>query len=327
MKKVIVTGANGFLGSNLCKKLIEKNYEVSVFVRENSDISELINLKIKYFYGDITDLKSLLLAFENQDYVFHLAGLISYKKYDRKKMQLINVTGTENVLKACIKNNIEKLLYLSSVVTIGSSFDAKVLNEQSEYKIKNLNLGYFETKRSAEEIIIKAAKENKIFAVCANPSTIYGFADAKKESRKNQIKVAQGNFKFYTAGGVNVISVDDATDGIILALEKGKNAERYILSNENLSIKKLFRIIADSAGVKHPNIYLPTFLLHTIGFFGDLLKSGLSRENAYTASMFHWFDNTKAKTELGFQPKKSAEQAINDSVLWMKKNNYLNKLD
>jgi dihydroflavonol-4-reductase len=324
MKKVIVTGANGFLGSNLCKKLIDQKYDVSVIVRKSSDVSELKDLKISYFYGDVTDLDSLKFAFANHDYVLHLAGLISYKKYDRAQMEQINVIGTENVISACIQNKISKLLHLSSVVTIGSTFHPEVLNEASEYKIKNLDLGYFETKRDAELMVMAASKAQQLFTVCVNPSTIYGFADAKKGSRKNQIKVAQGKLPFYTAGGVNVVSVDDVTDGIMLALEKGANGERYVLSNENITIKKLFQMIAQSSGAKPPKFYLPTFLLHIAGWIGDRLKSGLSSENAYTASMYHWFDNSKAKNALGFQPKKTAQQAIDDSVLWMRRNGYLN---
>lgn len=324
MKKVLVTGANGFLGSNLCKKLIANNYDVSILVRKSSDVSELASLKLNYLYGDVTDSESLDKNFSGQNYIFHLAGLISYKKYDRDKMERINVRGTENVINACIKNNIEKLLLLSSVVTVGSSFNAEVLDENSEYKIKNLDLGYFETKREAEQKVIAAAKAGKIFAVCVNPSTIYGFADAKKGSRKNQIKVAQGKMGFYTGGGVNVVSVDDVTDGILLALDKGKNGERYILANENITIKKLFQMIAQSAHVAPPRFYLPAALLHLAGWIGDRLKKGLSSENAYTASMYHWFDASKAQRDLGFHPKKTAQQAIDDSVAWMKQNGYLN---
>lgn len=324
MKKVIVTGANGFLGSNLCKKLIQHGYDVSVLVRKNSDISELTGLQLNYFYGDVNDPASLNAAFKNHHYVMHLAGLISYKKYDRKKMYQVNVVGTENVINSCIENKIEKLLFLSSVVTIGARFRPKVLNEDSAFKLKRLDLGYFETKLEAEQKVIANAQAGRLFAVCVNPSTIYGFADAKKGSRKNQIKVAQGKFPFYTGGGVNVISVDDVTDGIILALEKGANGERYILANENLTIKELFKMIAHSANVRAPFLYLPSPFLHIAGWIGDRLKKGLSRENAYTASMYHWFDASKAKRELGFEPKKTAQQAIDDSVSWMRKNGYLN---
>lgn len=323
MKKVLVTGANGFLGSNLCKKLIELDFQVSVLVRKNSDVSELTDLPVNYFYGDIANFNSLLEATKGIHTVFHLAGLISYKKYDREKMNLINVQGTKNVVEACLKNGVEKLLHLSSVVTIGASFSNQILDESSSFDIHDLNLGYFETKKQAEDIVIHAAKNSGLFAVCVNPSTIYGEADAKKGSRSNQVKVAQGRMPFYTSGGVNVVSVHDVIEGILLALEKGKSGERYILANENITIKNLFQIIAKKAGKPAPKVYMPSFILHLLGFLGDLFKKGLSSENAYTASMYHWFSFKKATNELGYHPKVKAEKAIEDSVQWMKKNGLL----
>lgn len=322
-KKVIVTGANGFLGSNLCKKLLEQGYKVSVLVRRNSDISELAHLNLEYHYGDILDLNSMILAFRNQDYVFHLAGLISYKKYDRERMHKVNVEGTYNVIEACKLNQVKKLINLSSVATVGSSFNKNILDETSPYTVTQLQIGYFETKKEAENLVIKAAKHNEIFAVCVNPSTIYGSADAKKGSRRNQVKVAKGIMPFYTSGGVNVVSVDDVTDGILLALEKGQSGERYIISGENITIKELFELIAQAAHVKAPSKQIPNFVLQIAGFFGDLFKKGISRDNANTATMFHWFKHDKATKELGYVPKHSARYAIQQSVNWMKENGYL----
>lgn len=325
--KVLVTGANGFLGSWLTKRLVNDGHEVAALVRKNSDLSDLKDVKANYAYGDVTDLDSLKENFKNKDVIFHLAGVVAYKKSDRPLMEKVNVQGTANVIQVCAEQNIPKLLHLSSVVAIGAQTKPVAMNENFEYNISHLNLGYFETKRQAELLVIKAAKENKIRAVCVNPSTIYGFGDAKKGSRKTQVKVAQGKFPFYTSGGVNVVAVEDVIEGILLALDKGKNGERYILASENLFIKDLFEQIAFYAGVKAPHIKMPNFALHTLGFIGDSLsavglKGGLSQENAYTASMFHWFDATKAQRELGFKPAPSTE-AIEKSVRWMKDNKYI----
>lgn len=329
--KVIITGANGFLGSWLTGRLLAEGYEVSVLVRQHSDLSELEGLRQtqipNYFFGDVTDKESLMTAFKNKDIVFHLAGLVSYKKSDRELMDRVNVYGTKNVVETCEELKIPQLLHVSSVVAIGASFKPKVLDESSTYNISHLNLGYFETKRNAEHIVLTAAQEKRINAVCVNPSTIYGFGDAKKGSRKTQLKVARHEFPFYTSGGVNVVAVEDVIHGILLAIKHGKSGERYILANENMTIKELFKKIADCAGVKPPAIYLPNSILHTIGFTGDLLEKlnfniGISRVNAYTASMFHWFDSGKAQRDLGFKPS-SADQAIENSVRWMKDNGYL----
>lgn len=325
--KVLVTGANGFLGSWLTKRLLKEGYQVDALVRKNSDLSELENTKVNFVYGDVTDYESLKINFRQQEVIFHLAGVIGYKKSLRPIMDRVNVQGTSNVIQACHELQIPQLLHLSSVITIGAQTKPLVMNETSAYTIENLNLSYFETKKKAEQLVLSAVKEKKIRAICVNPSTIYGFGDAKKGSRKNQVKVAQGKMPFYPSGGVNVVPVEDVVEGILLALKNGKNGERYILSSENMYIKELFEKIAACAGVKPPSLKLPNFALHSLGFFGDLLSTcgismGLSQENAYTASLFHWFDCSKAKTELGFKPT-SADEALRKSVQWMKDHKYI----
>jgi len=325
--KVVITGANGFLGTWLTKKLLAEGYDVSALVRKNSDLSELENVRPSYVFGDVTDIESLQLAFKNADIIFHLAGVIAYKKSARALMDQVNVQGTQNVVRVCEVLNIPQLLYVSSVVAIGASFEPYALTEASPYNISHLNLGYFETKKQAEDIVLTAVKENRIRAICMNPSTIYGFGDAKKSSRKTQVKVARGEFPFYTNGGVNVVAVEDVIEGILLALKNGKNGERYILANENMTIKSLFTKISNFAGVKPPSVYMPSLALHIIGGTADFLEKininmGISGENVYTATLFHWFDSAKAQKELNFKPT-SADQAIENSVRWMKDHGYL----
>lgn len=330
--KALVTGANGFLGSWLVKKLLSEGHEVTALVRPSSDLSELRDVNCKYVYGDVTEKESLVQAFNGMDTVFHLAGLIAYKKTDRLKMEKVNVQGTRNVVEVIeqmtAKQKPVKLLYLSSVVAIGAGYsNHEVLNEQSPYNISKLNLGYFETKHAAEKIVVDSAKAGRIHAVCVNPSTIYGAGDAKKGSRKTQIKVAQGKFKFYTPGGVNVVSLESVLSGILSAVEKGRSGERYILAGQNFLIKDLFAIIAAAANVPAPRREIPKWLLHVIGFCGDVMtafgaKTSLSSETAWTSSLFHWFDSSKAQRELDFVPGDS-KLAIQNSVRWMKENGLL----
>lgn len=323
MKKVLVTGANGFLGSWVTRALVAEGHDVYALVRKNSDLSELEGINCKYIYGDVTDIHSMLDTFKGMDSVFHLAGVIAYKKSQRAAMEKVNVQGTANVVSVCRENKVRRLVYLSSVVAIGAGYTPdQVMNEGSPFNISELDLGYFETKHAAEKIVKKACDKGEIDAVILNPSTIYGPGDAKKGSRKMQLKVAQGKLKYYTSGGVNVVAVEDVVDGILKAWKNGKNGERYILSGENMLIKELFAMIAKEAGVSAPTSQLPDKLLHTVGAIGDFmekmgLKGPLSRENAYTATMYHWFDSSKAQKELGFAPR-PAKEAIHGSVQWMK---------
>ena len=326
--KVLVTGANGFLGSWVTRALVNEGHDVFALVRPQSDLSELEGVKCQYMYGDVTDVHSLLEAFKGMDAVFHLAGLIAYKKSQRPSMEKVNVEGTANVVEVCREYKIKRLVYLSSVVAIGAGFNPdQVLSESSSYNISDLNLGYFETKRKAEEIVVKACQRGEIDAVILNPSTIYGAGDAKKGSRKMQIKVARGELNYYTSGGVNVVAVEDVVAGILSAWKKGRSGERYILAGENILIKDLFGMIADEAQVPRPRTEIPTSLLHIVGSAGDFmekfgLKGPLSKENAYTSTLFHWFDSAKAQKELDFKPR-PAREAIRNSVQWMKQKGLL----
>lgn len=328
--KVLVTGANGFLGAWVTKALVQENYEVVVLVRKNSDRSDLEGLNIQYAIGDVTDPASLEKAFVGIDSVFHLAGVVAYKKSQRALMERVNIDGTKNVVEACRKNKVRRLVHLSSVTAIGAGFSPdEILNENSPFNLGHLNLGYFETKRAAEEIVKEAVWRGDIDAVILNPSTIYGPADAKKGSRKTQIKVAKGEFPYFTNGGVNVIAVQDCVEGILAGWKRGKSGERYILSGQNLYIKELFYLISEAAGQPPPSYRVPNWIVYLVGLWGELKEkwgkeSSLSLENARVSTMYHWFDNAKARRELGLIPR-PAKDAIASSVEWMKEQGILKK--
>lgn len=320
--KVLVTGATGFLGGWLVRRLLAEGCEVRIIKRPKSQLEELEGLSIDIRPGDVTDTQSLKDACQGVDTVFHLAGLVAYSRAQRATMEKVNVQGTANMIEASINAGVRRLVHLSSVVAVGASFDGTPLNESSRYNVGHLDLGYFETKHKAELLVREAVRSGRLDAVILNPSTIYGPADAKKGSRNVQLKVAKGKFPFYPPGGVNVVSVEDVIDCIVAAWRKGRSGERYIVSGENLYIKDVFEIIAREAGVNPPSIALPRAAIFAIGRTGDLLerlgkKGPLNTENAWTSVLYHWFDSTKAQNELGLKPK-SAQYAISQSVRWIK---------
>lgn len=322
----LVTGASGFVGSWLVRTLIDQGEKVYVLHRSKSSLEDLAGLDFKSCSGDVTDAQSIERAVQDVDTVYHLAGVVGYTRSMRKQMEQVNVGGTRNVVEAVAKKKA-KLVYMSSVVAVGASFDGTPLNESSPYNVSHLDLGYFETKKAAEDLVVAACKKGRIEAVILNPSTIYGAGDAKKGSRKTQLKVAQGKLPFYTSGGVSVVSVHDIVHATIKARDLGRNGERYILSGENITIHDLFCRIAKLAGVNPPRIHLPDFTVHALGKLGDVLekfgrKGPISGENAWTSVLFHWFDHGKAKAELGFNPR-PANEALGESVGWMKQHGYL----
>lgn len=327
--KVLVTGATGFLGKWMVRKLLKEGVSVRTLRRKSSqfDISHPL---LEDFWGDITDSDSVNAACKDVEAVFHLAGYVGYSRADRRIMEMVNVEGTRNVVSAVQKNRVQRLVHMSSVVAVGASRDGKQpLNESSPYNLQNLDLGYFETKRKAEELVKAAVQRDALDAVILNPSTIYGPGDGTKGSRKVQIKVAKGKFRFYTGGGVSIVGVDEVVDATYTAWLKGKTGERYILSGDNITIKDLFQLIATAAGVHPPNCKLPDALVRTIGVVGDGLekvgrKGPLNSESAWTSLLFHWFDNQKARQYLGLNPKPAAV-SIGRSIAWMRENGILSQ--
>ncbi|MGE0527003.1 MAG: NAD-dependent epimerase/dehydratase family protein [Bdellovibrionales bacterium] len=328
---VLVTGATGFVGSWLVKRLIDQGEAVHVLHRKNSSLEDLNGLPVYSVIGDVTDAESVRRAIQDPQAeiraVYHLAGVVGYSRAMRPLMDKVNVEGTRNVVQALSGRPRTRLVYMSSVVAVGASFDGTPLNELSPYNVSHLNLGYFETKHAAEVLVQKACHSGELDAVILNPSTIYGAADAKKGSRRTQLKVAQGRFPFYTSGGVSVVSVHDVVQALLRARDVGRSGERYILSGENITIQDLFNRIAGLAGVKPPRIYLPSLVVHTMGRFGDLLenfgrKGPVNTENAWTSTLYHWFDHGKARQELDFQPR-PAQEALAESVGWMKEQGFL----
>ena len=323
--RVLVTGASGFVGGWLAQTLVDEGHQVRVLVRNPKDVEDLKTLKIEIVGGDVTDALQVSEAVKGMDSVFHLAGVIAYSHAQRENMENVNVGGTANVIDACKIHKVRRLVHFSSVVTIGASLNAHtILNETSKYNLSHFNLGYFETKRKAEELVLAAVRRGEIDAVCLNPSTIYGPGDEKKPSRGMQKRVVRGTLPFYTSGGVNVVSIEDVMHCAIRAWEIGRVGERYIIAGENLTIKKLFETIAEIAEVEPPKIYIPNFMIKGLGIIGDIQasrggKAFITSENAIVSTMYHWFDSTKAQQAFKFKPK-PASYSLRQSIEWGRRN-------
>jgi dihydroflavonol-4-reductase len=322
--KILVTGATGFLGHHLVKRLATEGYDVRVMKEKDASIELLKDLKIEVFEGDIRDFDAVKKAVSGCQVVFHLAGLISYwGKQDNLQFE-INVKGTENVVKTCLEERVKRLIYTSSTAAIG--FEAgKLADEETKFNLGNLEIAYCDTKYLAEKEVQKGVKEG-LDAVIVCPGSMYGPGDIRRI--KEDPVFPKGIFSlFYVDGGLGVVDVEDVVEGEILAWKKGRKGERYILAGENLSFFEIRKTVAEILGKNPPKIKIPALLFsvlsHVLNWVSYLTEKRpkFTPENARLNKIYLYFSNEKAKKELGmkFRPfKESAERMIR----WYKENNY-----
>ncbi len=317
-QKILITGASGFIGSALVRELCSLGHDVHIFARPSSQFELMSNLKFTKHFGSLTDSTDIIQALKGCDYFYHLAGAIGYKKSQRQNMFQVNLEGTRACVEAALKTStLKRMIYMSSVVTVGASWSAnKVLDETATYNMKAYNLGYFESKKEAEDLVLKSHQKQNLPVIILNPSTVYGPGDMLKGSRKTQLKVAQGRFLFYPPGGVSVARLQSVVEALVAAQVKGRFGERYILAGENISVKKLFQLIAQKNNVSPPRFPLSKAVMNFIGRICEIFKlKAFDRSSVLPAQMFHYYSSKKAELELGYQPE-LAEKSIEESLNW-----------
>lgn len=321
---ILVTGGCGFLGSAISKKLINRGFNVKVFDKPGCSVQLQKEFGVEIIEGDIRDFEVVRKAIKGNDIVFHVAALLSFEPKMRKIQEEVNVTGTRNVMSACLSENVKKVIHTSTVNAIGFSFHKEVLDESADFNWKPYNLGYMNTKYEAEKIILEMVKDENLPAVIVNPGTIFGKSDFSLLNANSYIiNIAKMKVPFYPSGGTNCVAVDDVAEGHILAMEKGKFGERYILGGENYTYKDLFHLIANELKVIPPLFpikkefgFLAAETLEIISLFSG--KNAIITKEMITASSYNsFFSSDKAKNELGYEFKPFIE-ILKDTIFFLK---------
>jgi dihydroflavonol-4-reductase len=295
--KVLVTGGTGFIGLPLVRELLARGDQVTLLVRDVERakrivVRELETGRLQLLPGDVLDPGSVVRAMSGVSIVFHLAGMISYKNADRRKVWRVNVEGTRNVVEAALAAGVSKFIHTSSIVAVGLSWDPKViLDESASYDAAGLRLEYFDAKHEAEAVVLAAVKRG-LNAVIVNPGTVAGDPDYAGPSGNVSAAVKMMvNSPVLLPGGNAWVDVRDVVGGHLLALEKGRVGERYILAVENITNAEI--AIRLSKGRYKPRIRLPSWLLR-------LVKTQLATR---VSGFYLFFDCGKARRELGWNPR------------------------
>ena len=324
----LVTGATGFLGSHLARKLAQRGEDVKILLRQTSKTQNIDDIKAERIYGDITDMESIKKAMTGCDTVYHTAGYVSFKKLDYEKMRAINVGGTINVLTAALEAGVKKAVFTSSVAAVGVDPHGGIANEETPFTLESEGIGYLNTKYYAEKAAMKIY-EKGLPLVVVNPSVVLGPGDVYLSSTGAVQWYCKKKFPGYMDGTLNIVDVEDVADGHISAADRGRVGERYILSNKNMTIKEFFELMEKVTGIPTPKMKIPYFFAYGSAFFVERIL-GLSFPNFSTMDMdsvklskFKWFvDNSKAVRELGLH-QTPVEETIQKTVKWFKENGYI----
>jgi len=316
---VIVTGGSGHIGNVLVRALLSQGYKVGVIDRDPRD-KALEGLPIEYHQGDIRNLNFLTKIFKKVKYVCHLAGIISIAKGNEQLLYDVNVDGTKTVIEACKKAKVQRLLYTSSIHALYEPPKGIPITEKLA-KVEGTNGEYGKTKILATEEVLKASKEG-LDTVVVYPSGIAGPYDFRNSEFGSLIKDARTYSKvFYIEGGYNFVDVRDVANGIILALEKGKTGEGYLLAGQDISIYELFKALAEITDTPGPKIKAPTWIIKFLAPIAEFFYKILKMKPVFTKYAIevlhsnHQTDSSKAEKELGFKAR-DIYQTIKDTLDW-----------
>ncbi len=322
----LVTGATGFVGSAVARALLARGYTLRLLVRAASDRSNIAGLAAELATGDLKDPASLERAVAGCRYVVHVAADYRLWVPDPAAMNRANVDGSRALLLAAQKAGVERMVYCSSVAALGLVGDGTPGDESTPNALEKVVGTYKRSKYLAEQAVLALARENGVPVVVVNPSAPIGPRDIKPTPTGKMIAdTAAGRMPAYVDTGLNVAHVDDVGEGHVLALERGRVGECYILGGEDMPMQRILAVTAEVAGRKPPRIRLPHGALYPLALASEGLarmtgvEPLVTRDILAMAKKKMFFSSAKARAELGYVPR-PAREAIADAVAWFRAN-------
>ncbi|MGR8918763.1 MAG: hopanoid-associated sugar epimerase [Gammaproteobacteria bacterium] len=320
---VLVTGASGFLGSAVARLLLERGDAVRVLTRPSSDPTNIVGLDVEVVHGDLRDPQSLAGAVSGVDALFHVAADYRLWVRDTDELYASNVEGTRNLMRAALDAGVGRVVYTSSVATLGINRDGKPADEDTPVGLDDMIGHYKRSKFLAERVVDELVAGAGLPAVIVNPSTPIGPRDVKPTPTGRIVRdAALGRIPAYVDTGLNVAHVDDVARGHLLAFEHGAVGRRYILGGENLSLREILGIVAAWCDRPPPRIRLPRRAVYPVAWVSEWWAA-LSRgpepqatvDGLRMAAKKMFFDSARAEAELGYSAR-PASRAIHDALAW-----------
>ena len=326
--KSFVTGATGFLGSHVARQLLSNGADLRLLVRATSRTENIADLPADRVVGDLRDVESLRRGMSGCEVVFHVAADYRLWSRDGRELYQSNVDGTRNILQAARDSSVRRVVYTSSVATMGFGNNGSVTDERTPVSLANMIGDYKRSKFMAEQLVIEAARGGQD-VVMVNPTTPIGERDIKPTpTGRIVVDFLKRKFPAYVDTGLNLVDVKDCANGHLLAMDKAVAGERYILGGENLTLKQILNKLAALTGLPSPTIRLPYAVAYATGVVDTLVTGTLRKQEPRVTldsvrmgrkKMF--VTSAKAERELGWNPG-PVDAALQRAVEWFRANGY-----
>ncbi len=325
--KTLVTGGTGFVGRAVVEELLRAGRQVRVLVR-NPEHPALLGLEVEPVVGDLKDPASLSRALKGCSHLFHVAADYRLWVPDPEEMYAVNVQGTRDLLAAAAAQGVERVVYTSTVGTLGNKGDGTPGTEETPVSLKDMTGHYKRSKFLAERVALEFAGQG-LPVVIVNPSTPVGPWDWRPTPTGQMIvDFLKRRMPAYLETGLNLIHVKDVARGHLLAAAHGRVGGKYILGHENLSLSQIFQRLAEVSGLPAPRVKLPYWPVLAMAYINEFWAGHISRRPPRMpvtairmARKYMYFDNIRAREELGLTLT-PVRQALTDAVAWFREHGY-----
>ncbi|PVY77090.1 dihydroflavonol-4-reductase [Cupriavidus alkaliphilus] len=326
---VLVTGAAGFLGSAVARQALARGWRVRVLVRPHSPRTNLAGLPVTVAQGDMRDAAAVAAALQGVRYLFHVAA--DYRLWARDPEDIVrtNVDGTLAVMEAAQRAGVERVVYTSSVATLRVAGAQAPVDETAAMRPHEAIGAYKRSKVLAERVVEQRVAEHGLPAVIVNPSTPIGPRDVRPTpTGRIIVEAATGKIPAFVDTGLNLAHVDDVANGHLLALERGRTGERYILGGQDVMLQQMLRDIAQLCGRRPPTLQLPRWPLYPLAYGAEAAARLTGKEPFLTVDGLNmsryrmFFTSDKARKELGYQPR-PYQEGLRDALAWFRAHGYL----
>jgi len=325
--RVLVTGANGLLGSHVVRAFLLKNFKVRVLVRKGSDLRALDGLNLDLFEGQITNQSDIQNAVSGCEFVVHAAARTAQSPSNLEAYREPNIESTKYLIEACKQFGIKRFVLVSTANCFGNGTMEKPGNEEIPFMPWLKKSGYAYSKYLAQQLVLDEVKNSNFNAVVVNPTFVIGTYDYKPSSGRIFNHIVNRKVVFYPPGGKNFVDAEEAGRGVVYAIEKGRKGECYLLAGENHSYLDFFEIVNLVSKQKAVLIPFPKWALLFSGNIGSMLERffklniQLNKTNARMLCLGNYFTAQKAIRELDFKVVPT-EKSIKKAIRWLKENNH-----